>query len=453
MNDDHSFDDLKFEEIGDEPSSGNTDKRFFKQTKKKKSLFERLMYDNRFVLLVAVICALGIWFYVSLYAGDEVTRTIADIPITIKVEDSTPGNLGLELFGETDFKTNVVIKGPRYKISESAFSIESLSCYANTNYVNSSGVATLDVVVSTNVADVSIESYSTSSVTVYFDKRVEKEIPVEANIKCEAENLAADGYMTDTPITSMSKVNLSGPASEIDKIEKILATAVCEGNLTENFTADAELSTVMTVNSECKYTTIDEDITVTVPVRKIMQLPTSIAFASTPTYFTTNPLEYTISPSTISCAVLAKDADTATSVQVGVIDFNQLDNSVNTFTFDKSSVSDILILDETQEFTVKVDTSDYVTKEIEITPTSENVQISGAPENMTITPDDKSITVTIIGPEDELENVDASAFYVEVNLKDIEIHSGRFRAECSIRTKSGGSCWAYGEYTVFLKAD
>lgn len=445
------FENMDFEEFG-ENSGEKSDRRFFKQEKKQRTLFERLMYDNRVVFAFSVVCALCIWFYVTLYAGDTVTRTVSDVPVTINYEDSTPANLGLEMFGNTDFTVKVTVSGPRYRVSERSLSASDILCTANLNYVNSAGLANLDLRVTCNMQDVTIESKSLDSVSVYFDKPAEKEVAVEAYTGDENANLAARGYMTDSPVTSLSRIKISGPASEVNSIDKIVAVATCEGNLSESVTIDATLKPVMTDETELKYSEYDDvEVTVTIPVRKIVTLPATVTFTSIPFAYRENLPRVTVTPAYVSCGVLTKDAETVSSVSVGQISFDDLDNKTNRFTFDNVS-GDVIVIGDVTSFTATVDTSGYSKKNIEIELGDSNLIINGAPSDVSVSRGQQTLTVTVIGPEKDIANLSADSIYAEVDLTNVNVYPGNFLVECFAHIRNSNTCWCYGDYEVELSA-
>ncbi|MCR5689639.1 MAG: hypothetical protein K6G71_05245, partial [Clostridiales bacterium] len=128
--------------------------------KKKRKTIDAVISDNRFVFAVSLILALTVWFFVSMYASPSVTRTVYDVPVNINYEDSTPANLGLVMFGDTSFKVDVTVSGPQYKVSESALKVSDINVTANTSYVNTAGLAVLDLraTVSDATGDISVLS-------------------------------------------------------------------------------------------------------------------------------------------------------------------------------------------------------------------------------------------------------------------------------------------------------
>ena len=53
-----------------------------------------LLYNNKFVLLLSVILAFGIWIWVSIEKSPEVEVTISSVPVKIDMDNSVPAQLG-----------------------------------------------------------------------------------------------------------------------------------------------------------------------------------------------------------------------------------------------------------------------------------------------------------------------------------------------------------------------
>ena len=80
--------------------------------KKKKISFKNLIYDNRFVLALSIIAAVIIWIVVAIQASPEDDRIIKDVPVKIEISNNV-SNLGLLMFGNTDFSVEVKVLGKR----------------------------------------------------------------------------------------------------------------------------------------------------------------------------------------------------------------------------------------------------------------------------------------------------------------------------------------------------
>ena len=84
---------------------------------RKKVDFRELFSNNRFVLLFSIVLAFVIWTAISMTASPEETFLIKDVPVDFSLKGSMPEQLGLQAFGNTDFKVDVEVYGKRYIVS------------------------------------------------------------------------------------------------------------------------------------------------------------------------------------------------------------------------------------------------------------------------------------------------------------------------------------------------
>lgn len=417
--------------------------------KKSRSFVERMLSKDSRLILISFLTALIIWFYVSMYDSPVISKTFTDIPVVINMTDSTPAGLGLEIFGNSEYKVSVTLSGPRYLIADKNFTSADIAVTANTNYVNSPGTAILELKASVlnRNTDIVVESLSNSSISVYFDKPMQKELTVKPVILSDNELIAGEGYLADSPISSLSKVVASGPATEIDKLIGVDANARLSSVIYETTTVDAKLAARTSDGSALRYVKFDNtDAAVTVPVRKIVTLPTSVAFTSSPLAYSSEGISYSCSPSSVTAAVLTKDLESIKSVSVGSIDFSDIDAEYNTFTFSSADISDVVIIDDVDSFTVTVDAASMSKQAFELSITSENLQLSGVPSGFSVSPVTIFMMVNIIGNEASLASLDLNGVFIEVDLSDRNLSSGVHRVPCDVIVKSNTDCWCYGDY-------
>lgn len=97
--------------------------------KKKKISLKNLIYDNRFVLTLSIIAAVIIWIVVAIQASPEDDRIVKDVPVKIEISNNV-SNLGLQMFGNTDFTVEVKVHGKRYDVAESVLTKDDISVVA-----------------------------------------------------------------------------------------------------------------------------------------------------------------------------------------------------------------------------------------------------------------------------------------------------------------------------------
>ena len=84
-----------------------------KNNKSKKFSFENILDNNRFLMILSFIIAFGLWVWVAIDKSPEIQTVITDVPVKINLENSIPQQLGLQIFGESEFTVDVTVTGKK----------------------------------------------------------------------------------------------------------------------------------------------------------------------------------------------------------------------------------------------------------------------------------------------------------------------------------------------------
>ena len=420
--------------------------------KKKEKKSTLLLNDKRVLLIFSVVVAVALWMWITIEKSPEIESVISNVKVHIETENSVPSQLGLEVFGQTDFTIDVVVKGEKYIVK--SLRPEDIVVVASTNYVDSSGVKTLQLKVSPkdDNSDFEIVSYSTNYIEVFFDTKKTIEFPVEGIIQQDLSSIIPNDCILGDILLSKDTVSISGPTSEINKITNVQAIVDIDYVLERTDTFDCVLKLVTSDGSVPQYVTYDNGdslITVTVPVLKEVLLDTKIQFKNAPSYFINNPLSYSIYPSKIKAAIPVDMIDM--DYIVDTIDFCEISNGNNTFNIDIISNPAIKILDENfTSFTVRIDTAGLASKSI-VVPSS-NISINNSYNDMNIKlADNKDIAVKIIGSESELKKINSENLSIVVDTEGQEIDSNTTVLKGRVIINGSSSCWGYGYYDVKVR--
>lgn len=414
---------------------------------KKKQKISDLFYDNRFLFVFSVIVAVGFWLVASVEFGAEITETKTGIPVQIdyeKIED----NFGLKPFGETDFTVNVTVSGQKYVVDADDLADDIV--VTSSTVVSSPGTQTLKLEVSTKSERpaYNIIGLSDDEIEVYFDYPKTKEFLVESDIEI-SENALTDGYyLGDYIFQEANKVSVSGPEIQVNKIEKVIASAVVDGTLTENTTVDAALSVITKDGSSVNYIKFNrqsESIQITLPVYKISTLPVECSFVNIPSeYINEFPFEVKIEPSSAVFGIPEKKLEGITGIEIAAIDFSELHSGVNTFTVSASDISGVVMLDGTESFTVTVDAGGIASSTVEVPA---RVEFNNVPSG--ITPELVGLNfthMTVCGPKESVDKITEENMVLVADLKNID-ESAKGEVMVPV-TFSSTDCWSYGSYIV-----
>lgn len=406
-----------------------------------------LFYNNRFLLVFSVITAIVIWLVVAVEFS-ETTNVVRNVPVKIdysRIQD----NLGLEPFGDNKFTVDVTVSGKRH-IVESDDIIDDLIVTANTAYVNSVGLSTLNIEVSSSRLrpEFSIDDVSVDSVDVYFDYIKEAEFVIEAEIDHKG-NLVPEGYYVDDLIfPNNNTVKISGPESEVNKINRVVARASVDEALRQSVTLEAVLTALTKDGSSPKYITFNRQrdiVNLTIPVYKKMVLPSSCAFTNKPSDYVENvPFKVTITPSTAEFAVAESKAENLSSFEIATIDFSDLHSGENTFTFAAENVTGGKVIDTTEYFTVTVYVGGMDTQTFSA---PSNVNFINNPENVSVEFIEFGFNnLTVVGPSASLNEMSSENIVLNADLSSVPSETKGMVIVPVLM--SDDDCWTYGEYTA-----
>ncbi len=419
--------------------------------KNKKFTFHNLLADNRFVLALSIFLAIIFWATVCISWSPETQIVIQNVPVKIETENSVPSQYGLRMFGESEYTIDITISGSKYIVGGRSITADDFEVTASTTLVTSAGTHSLPLKVNkVSTADFTIDDYSDSYISVYFDEYSETQANI--NVKVEGDNITSDDYIVgEDYITERKTILVGGPALEIASLESVNAVVNVNKTLKESTSLSASLKAVDKNGNELKFISFDGErnatMNVTIPIYKKVVLPVNIRFTNSPADYVTKPLEFTSSPENVEVAVIQNGTATD-GFKVGDVDFSTLKPGVNSMKIDLSKAEGIMLLpDSPKTVTLKVTAPEKESRVFDIK--CNNITISNAPIERSITFSNAEIKdVTVYGSESELKNLTSETIKVRVDFTDIEIADGKNTVTAPLYIKDTYGCWIYGEYKI-----
>ena len=426
-----------------------------KRENQRKFSFSSFLGNNRVIMIASIIIAFAIWIWVSVEKSPEVQQVITGVPVNIVLENSIPEQLGLQIFGKSEYTVDVTVTGKKYLLS--TLDRDDITVEAITNYVDSPGIKTLQLRVSPSNSsdDFVISSVSATYIEVFFDTYKEVEMALQANISSELETLVPENCLLGDTVFSKGTVIISGPATEINRISGVTATATVDSVLQKTTTFDPELKIVTNDGTSLEYSVIntgDTDITMTIPVLQVVKLPTAIEFRNAPSYFVGDPLSYSVFPSSIEVAVPVDSLETTNSFIVYTVDFADIVNSYNTFNIDASSVNSFKIMDDSvKNFRITINASSFDAKTVTV-PAS-RITLKNSRTDFDVSLDNnRDIAVTLVGPQADIDALTADDVSIEVDTADKVITNDTQSIQGAVIISGGYNCWATGKYDIKVTA-
>lgn len=418
--------------------------------KKKKSKFSlrKLIYNDKYLIIISIVLSLVVWIATSINLSPETTKTIT-VPVTVDFSGSAAEQLGLKCFGDESIDVDVTVSCKKYLAME--VSADNINISLDTNAVTNSGYTDVPIKVDTNNnSDFKVTSYYPTVYRAYFD--IEQEKTMDIDIRYTNEDFIADGYMMGEPLLSESTVTVRGPRTYVSQVESVVSNVNIEKELNQTTSMDLSLTAVDSYGSRVSYITIDtggESLTITIPVLKEMTLDVSASFTGKPSRVSTADFDVAYSVKRVSAGVL-EDADIKVA-NIGTIDFSQLNVGENKFTFNVDSMKGIVVLDNIDTITATVTVpSDYVSTTVNVN--TSNGSVINVPDGYKATVTSiSSNEVTVIGKEENVENLTSSNIKLVVDLSKIdskEIKTGLTTFDAATAVEKSDTCWIYGKYKV-----
>lgn len=409
----------------------------------------KLFNNNRFLLVFSLIAAVLVWLFVSVEKSTDMTRTLTNVPVQVDYE-RLKENFGLVPYGNENYTVDVTVSGKRYNVDNEQELLEDLVVTAGTGYVNSVGTYSLPITVESanDRAAYTIDSWSLQSVDVYFDFPKEKEFAVSADIQTD-DTLAQEGYVAGELVFGESTtVRVSGPETEVNKIQSVVARAYVETPLTQNTTLDAALVAVTRDGSTPTFISYNRQSAVahiTVPIYKLATLNASVSFSGIPSaYLNELPFTVKVEPAQAEFGVSESRLDGMDSFEIASIPFSSLTAGSNQIEIDAADLTGGIVVNGPEKFTVTVVTEGMSAVTL---PAPAALHFLNVPDGMSAQTEQLHFEqITIVGPTAAVGALTTDAIVLDADLSTVpEGVSGTVAVPVTV---TGENYWSYGNYTA-----
>ena len=364
-----------------------------------------LLNDRRIRLLLSLLGAVIAWMAVTIVVQPGTTTTIYNVPVDFTYDSAAYTSRGLSIVNTEEKTVNLKLSGDGYTIG--SLSANDFVVYPDWSSVRDSGEKSLRLQVrsqSTLLTGVSVSIDGDNTVDVVFDVVEEKTLPIQVTTNYLK---IADGYILYGTDISKETVTLSGPSTELSKVE----------------TCTAEVAT----------------------------LPVEVSFINAPRDFDPSVLVYSLSKKTLNVAGPESQIDRLSTLSVGTID-------LSTFALDKvyempiELPSGIRLLDNISSITVSFDSSRLETKTMNLPASC--VQVINLPSTYTLTVEtERLMNVTLCGPAGSLEALNPEQVVIEIDADDFYVAIGQQNIACRLYVPANDKIFALGSYVVQCKIE
>lgn len=420
---------------------------------KRKISLSRLLHNDKLMMLVSLLLAILVWALVVFGPSNTQEQVISGVPISVTLNDYAGETLNLRIIEGADATATVKVRGLRSVVSR--LSAADITVTADTGNVIKEGTYTLPLRAVSN-GDYTIQSVvgpdgNNDTVTISCDVWREAFLPVTV----EMPNLTVtdkENYQIGTPVVGNAVLNseglitLSGPRTDINRIDKVVAVISDEAAISEStvYTAmlEARDASGQTINSIIFANAEDAKVSVTVPVLVYRETTLTPTVLHTPVGYENTRSLVTVSPSKLELwGVPSEIDDYIASVQQKLtVDFDHLKPDGLTQTIALEASEAIRPVNGEETLTLKVNLTGITTRTFEVALNESTFTATDVPADYAVTAKQTKVTVTLCGPTRTLNNIKASSIRLTAAVP--QATAGLQTVQARVSVPNNGNVWA-----------
>ena len=405
--------------------------------------------DKRILFVISLAASFVLWLVVSLLLRPTGEVVIQGVGVNVNVQSGILGELGLSAIEGAESTVNVTISGSRSVIG--GVSAEDISVSPSLSGVTGAGVYELDLkAINSTSKDFEIVGVHPSSISVKFDKYVDKVVPLKYVINGEYN--IPDEFIQEEIYTNPTQIVVTGPEIDVAEISGAVVTVELSGDYSETIAIIGEVILVDEDNNQINYNRDEISLstnsaTVYVPVHKSARLPVSFDYTNIPEYFDISNLSYSLSTTDILVEGEDKTIDKYSDIFIGYVDMRDISLENNSVEFEIRLPEGLTSQNSDENVSVTFDLTDYV----ESTFNATQINIINVPQGYKVTPNASKVAVTLIGPAEVINGLSAKDIVVQIDLSTREItQTGQYRIQADVFLPGGENAWAIGSYSTTI---
>ena len=391
---------------------------------------QKKFFDTSLILkIVSLLCAILLWFYVSEVESPTSEKKIEAVAVTLRNKDIMTSETGLSVLSDTLYDTNIVLSGKKSTLNK--INYEDITATVDLSKLTEPGTYELPISV-VAPQGTSLVSTNPRFITVSVDKTVALPFNVETILSYSTTYEMGECTITDAQARPISAVTVSGPASDIERVDKVVAKADF-GTITSSVKAKTNLVCLdingdEITNSSIKLT--PDSVIINQPVYMTKNLPLKAVQAQNT--FANNQISFNVKPSSVEVKGDPKVLRELTEITLDPIDEQSvigegLINTVNSLIKLPEEV-ELIGMQNTATITVSVKN----VKKHYLTITPENLKITGLPSNLAIEFEDESWQFLIINASDKELTVDDLDLTLDLSLF---VSAGKYKDAVTLSPK------------------
>lgn len=404
--------------------------------------------ENGITLVLCIFAAICIWFYVMSIDSPTATETFSSVAVTVINDRDLTVEMPLAPISGTGNVIEVKLKGRKTVLNDLRES--DIEAYVDVSEVMTTGKGVYTVVVEAPEGTV-IEDYYPKEISVYMDKRSSVMVPVQAHL---SQYSLVSGYTVNlsSPTLSVESVQVSGPESELAKIDHARLLVSFPGTITRSFSSAGPLTLVDEDGAEIntKYLTMSEtEATARYHVYTTKTIDLTVAYKYG--YFAENGTEVVIQPKSVNVKGTVEVLDMLESHTVATIDETMITEDGD-HSYQLKLPEGVELADSNQNDTVSLKirfTKAWLNK---VRISTSAAEIINVPEGKKVELLDEALTVNVRGTAGTLMYMTAKDFSLVVDVSPAVTNGDQY-VTASVTVKDGNSAALYvvGDYSLQIR--
>lgn len=413
-------------------------------------------------LLIAVVLALGIWFFVDIYGNNgsayQAKMEIRDIPIDYLGKDQL-ADRGLMLLSDgTTESIDLTFEGPRLLVVQLDRSTVRLTVDLtgitsagtqtlryNRSYLDRQGRATLTANQKYAKLTVTVSRQSVENATVNIGEMSHKEV----DVRCELNGNVADGCSAGEIQLSQTSIDVQGQEEALEnvayaKVSLILGDAAME-TVTQSLTCQLYDTSDQPIDMTDFYLKTKQ-ITATLPIYMTKELPLEVTFISEGKV-SESDVTYVIRPDTVTVsgeAAILRDVEELNLGEMNLIEL--IGSGARTFhTYAIIVPEGCANRSGVSTATLEINFKDMATKTVTVTNFLPGTDL---PEGKTVVFETESLNVQIYGPSQQIQALTGDDVQVTPNLTDFLGASGSYSVPAEVTVPNYRKVGVKGSYQI-----
>lgn len=412
----------------------------------KKSSRMRNLYNNRiFWMVISLLASLAIWVYITSVDSDEYKQTFRGVRVELVGEDVLRDSKGLVV---TDLDTNSVtveLVGPRRVIA--SLDADNIVAQVDVSKLSQAAYTSLQYTLSfpdkTDTGSIQTARKSPETVNFMVSAQTSKTIQVRGSF----EGQLAEGYTAEIPVFEPSTITIYGPEAYIKNVSYAWVTFGKE-NVDSTYSVETGYTLMNENGEECSTTGITcsaDVVKATLPLLTKKEVLLSVDLIEG-AGATSKNTKVTIEPESITLAGDSSILDGLNKITIATIDLTDFGRSfTDTFTIPLND--EIRNLTGVSEATVTVEVVGLETRSF----TVKNIRCINVAEGYAADIISESITVTLRGPAEQLDQVQTENLQAVADLVDYKGSTGAYMPEVKIYVDGFTDVGAIGENNISIE--